>query len=521
METLTNENRVLWSELRARLGEIDDLNSAAALLHWDQATYSPPGGVAARGRQLATLARLAHEKQTDPRLGALIAILLDSPGVPPEAKEPEADALLQAAKRDFQRAARVPAEFAARLSAHTARTFEAWTYARPTNDWARVCPLLEQTLDLSRELASFFPIAPGGHLADPLIDFSDPGFSAASVRTLFEELRRDLVPLVEMATQNPPRDDAILHGDFPLDSQWDFASQIVGAVGYDWDRGRMDETHHPFMTRFSIGDVRITVRQNQRDLTQLLFGALHEAGHALYEQNVAPEWENTPVAEGASSGLHESQSRLWENLVGRSDAFWHWAFPMLQNVFSSHFGARNRNDWMRAINRVKRTPIRVDADELTYNLHVLIRFELELLLLEGALEVRDLPEAWRALYKRDLGIEVESDRDGVLQDVHWFAGTIGGAFQGYTLGNILSAQFLAAARRDLGEAGLEDSWKQGDFAPLREWLTRHLYRFGRARTPAQLISDATGGPLTTAHYLLYLRQKFVENPVTGVAQNSV
>ncbi|RYG59494.1 carboxypeptidase M32, partial [bacterium] len=456
-------------ELKTRLIEIDDLRSAGSLLHWDQATYMPSGGAPARARQLATLSSLAHEKFTSPRVGELLEELRP---LELEGDYDEDDvSLIRVTRRQYLKSIRIPAAFEAKFSAHSAKIYEAWTQARPANDFASVRPLLEKSLDMSRELASFFPHE---HIADPLIDFSDGGMKAESIREIFTALRADLVPLVEQVLAQPSEDHSFLISDFPENSQEDFVRDVVNAIGYDFERGRMDKTHHPFMTKFSLGDVRITNRSRREDLTEFLFGGLHEAGHALYEQGIARRFEATPLADGTSSGVHESQSRLWENLVGRSHAFWKGFYPRLQNTFPSQFGNISCEQFYRAINKVSRSLIRTDADELTYNLHVMIRFDLELEMLEGKLAIADLPQAWHARYQSDLGIAAENDANGPLQDVHWFSGTIGGAFQGYTLGNVLSAQFFAAARRELSD--LDDQISRGEFAPLRNWLTENIYQ---------------------------------------------
>ena len=486
-----------WLELRERLNEVDDLRHAGAVLHWDQATYMPSHGATSRGRQLATLSRLAHEKFTDGRLGELLNSWNEA-DLPPFER-----AFLRVARRDWERATLVPAAFEAKFSAHTAKCYDQWTRARRENNFELIRPLLEQTLDYSRELAGFFPHE---HIADPLIDNSDPGFTTAQIRELFATLRRELVPLVESVTSRLQPSEAITRGDFPENTQARFAREVIGAIGYNWNRGRMDATHHPFMTRLSGDDVRITIRSRIDEATELLFGGLHEAGHGLYEQNTDPIYDGTPLGEGASSGLHESQSRLWENLVGRSRPFWEHFFPRFKETFPIQMANVSVDEWWRAVNRVERGLIRTDADELTYNLHVMIRFDLELEMLEGKLEVRDLPDAWNARYQSDLGVSSTTDSDGCMQDVHWFAGTIGGAFQGYTLGNILSAQFFQSARRELPT--LDSQIASGEFAPLRGWLTQHLYRFGRSREPLELVESATGSGLSIAPYLDYLRGKY-------------
>ncbi len=489
-------------ELKDRLAEVDDLRAAGALLHWDQATYMPSGGAPARGRQISTLSKLAHEKFTSPEVGALLESLQEMESAADFAGD-EAS-LLRVTRRQYGRATKIPAAFEAKFSAHCAQVYEAWTRARPDNDFASVAPLLEKSLDLSRELASFFPYE---RIADPLIDFSDEGMRADSVAKLFGELRAQLVPMVEEVTSKPAPETRFLHGLWDENNQENFSRAVVEAVGYDFERGRMDKTHHPFMTKFSLGDVRITNRARADEPTELLFGSLHEAGHALYEQGIAQHLEATPLADGTSSGVHESQSRLWENLVGRSKPFWTHFYPRFQHQFRSQLSGVSMEQFLAAINQVSRSLIRTDADEMTYNLHVMIRFDLEMDLLENRLSVQDLPDAWRARYQSDLGVSSPTDSDGVLQDVHWFSGTIGGAFQGYTLGNILSAQFFEAARADVGD--LDAQFARGEFAPLREWLTREIYQHGSKFTANEITVRATGRELTLEPYLAYLRGKFL------------
>jgi carboxypeptidase Taq len=315
-----------------------------------------------------------------------------------------------------------------------------------------------------------------------------------------------LVPLVEEVCKRAPVDDSILYGHFPIESQREFARKCISALGYDWARGRMDDTHHPFMTKFSLGDVRITIRGSEDEATELLFGALHEAGHALYEQGIDPRFEGTLLAEGVSSGVHESQSRLWENLVGRSEPFWRYFYPQFQRVFPQYEYV-SKQQFLRAINKVQRSLIRTESDELTYNLHVLIRFDLELELLEGKISIRELPDAWNARYESDLGLVPPENSRGCLQDVHWFSGTIGGAFQGYTLGNILSAQFFHAAKQAIGD--IETGFSQGEFGELKKWLTQNIYTFGRSRDANDIVQMACGNSLDSRHYIDYLRDKFV------------
>jgi carboxypeptidase Taq len=492
------------NELRTCLLEVNDLNSANALLDWDQSTYMPPGGGAARARQSATLSRLAHEKFTDPAVGRLLDDLRPyEESLPYDSDDA---ALIRVARREYERAVKVPPAFVAEISSHLAASYQIWTEARPADDFATVRPQLEKTLDLSRQLAGYF--APYEHIADPLIDIADTGMKVSTIRPLFGQLRGQLAPIVEAITSQLPADDACLRQHFPEQAQWDFAVQIIKRYGYDFDRGRLDKTHHPFSTKFSLGDVRITTRVAEDFLGENLFSVMHESGHAMYEQGILTEYEGTPLANGTSSGVHESQSRLWENIVGRSRPFWQHFYPELQKVFPDQLGRVPLDTFYRAVNKVQRSLIRVDADEVTYNLHVMIRFDLELALLEGTLAVADLPEAWRARYQTDLGIASPGDKDGVLQDVHWYSGAIGGAFQGYTLGNILGAQFYASALQ--AHPAIPAEIAHGEFGTLHGWLRESIYQHGSKFTASELAKRVTGGPLSIEPYIRYLRTKFGE-----------
>ena len=493
-----------WQELKTRLLEIDDLNSASALLMWDQSTYMPPGGASARGRQLATLGRLAHEKLTDPAIGKLLDDLQPyAESLPYDSDEAS---LIRVTRREYEKAIKVPASFVAQLSEHQTQAYQVWAEARPENDFETVRPQLEKTLDLSRRLADFFPGYE--HIADPLIDYSDYGMKASTVSALFAELRGQLVPIVQAITAQSPADDSCLHQTFPKEAQLDFGLDVIKRLGYDFDRGRQDKTPHPFTIKFSLGDVRITTRVKEDDLTEALFGTMHESGHAMYEQGIRQDLEGTPLAGGTSSGVHESQSRLWENIVGRSRDFWSFFYPRLQAVFPDQLDSVSPDEFYRAINKVERSLIRTDADEVTYNLHVMLRFDLELALLEGRLAVRDLPKVWRERFKTDLGIAPPDDRDGVLQDVHWYAGVIGGAFQGYTLGNVLSAQFFDSALE--AHPQITSEIKEGKFHTLHGWLKENIYQHGSKFTAAELVERVTGGPMSVEPYIHYLRSKYGE-----------
>jgi len=485
-------------QLRDHLREIDDLRAAASLLSWDQSTYMPRAGGAARGRHLATLQRLAHERLVHPDLQRVLERLERRS----DALAPRERDLVRVTARDVERATRYPSSFMATVSEHAAASYEAWALARERADFAAVAPFLERTVELSRRYADYFPEA--DHPADPLIDAADEGMTVATLQPLFQRLRAELVPMVEAAA-----DAGGGRGVLPVqrndDAQLRVALRLATDLGYDLGRGRQDVTLHPFAIRMAHGDVRITTRIDPHDLAEALYSTLHEAGHALYEQGLAEELEGTPLGSGVSAGVHESQSRLWENLVGRSQAFWRHALPIVQRAFPelAHLDPAAA---YRSVNQVRRTLVRTEADELTYNLHVIIRFELELALLAGSLQVAALPEAWAERYHSDLGVAPSDHRDGVLQDVHWFAGLVGGAFQGYAIGNVLSVQFFEAARAAVGD--LEAQIAAGAFGPLHDWLREHVYQYGRRRPPMALLEQATGRPLAVEPYLDYLRGKY-------------
>ena len=491
-----------YQELKNRLIEINDLESAMRLMHWDQSTYMPPGGAVVRGEQLSTISRIAHEKSIDPALGKLLDDLLPyEESLPYESDEAS---LIRIARRDYLRAVQVPPQLMAELYQHAAQTYQVWTEARPKNDFQATLHGLQKTLDLSRRLANCFPGY--DHIADPLIDMADEGMNARSISALFAQLRAELVPLVQSALQREPADDSCLKQYFPGPEQLAFGRQCIEDYGFDFQRGRQDQTPHPYMITFAHGDIRITTRVDEYDLNNALFSTLHEAGHAMYEQGIDPNFDRTPLFNGASSGVHESQSRTWENIVGRSYGFWTHYYPKLQSQFPQQLGTVSLDDFYKAINKVQRSLIRTESDELTYNLHVMIRFDLELALLEGELALEDLPAAWHERYQSDLGLRAPDDIDGVLQDVHWFNGIIGGAFQGYTLGNIMSATFYNAALQ--AHPNIPAQIEQGQFATLHQWLRENIYQHGRKFTAEELIQRATDGPLTIEPYMAYLRTKF-------------
>jgi carboxypeptidase Taq len=491
-------------QLQSHLAEIKALSEAAAVLEWDQQTYMPPGGAGARASQITALVGVIHEKLT----GAETARLLEKAEreiVSLDADSEEA-AYLRAARRDFDQAAKVPTSLVAEMARVTTLAHEQWASARTTSDWSVFAPWLTQILDLTRQQADH--LGHGGERYDALLDQYEPGMTTAEVRVMFEAIKPDLVALVQaVAAQGPNAvDDSVLHLAFDEEKQKQFGETVVKALGYDWSRGRQDRAVHPFCTSFGINDVRITTRFDRNFLPTALFGSIHEAGHALYEQGIGERYEGNILADGASLGFHESQSRLWENLVGRSRPFWQRFYPDLQAAFPESLGDVGEEAFYRAINKIKPSLIRVEADEVTYNLHILLRFEMEQDLLSGALSVADAPAAWNAKMQQYFGLTPPDDAQGILQDVHWSGGSLG-YFPTYSVGNLLSVQLYDKANSDLG-GQIESQIASGDFAPLLGWLRENIHQYGRKYLPKELVHRVVGGPLDPAPYLRYLKAKF-------------
>jgi carboxypeptidase Taq len=475
-------------ELLERLGELSDLRHAGHVLAWDQQVMMPPAGGAARGRALGAIQSLAHERLVAPELGAL----LDA--------ERADDQLVRTVRRDHEVARRVPGELASAIALAGSQGLEVWLQAREANDFAVFEPALRRNIELARRYAACFPEAE--HPYDPLLDRFEPGTTTAQVRVLLAALRDGLVPLLaEIARQPAP---PALSGGFPVAAQREVGLEIVRAMGFDESAWRLDDAVHPFAASPAASDVRVTARFDDQSLTGL-FALMHEVGHGLYESGIDPALERTTLDSGVSLGVHESQSRLWENLVGRSEPFWsHW-LPRLREAMPQTLAGVELGDFLRAVNVVEPTLIRVEADELTYSLHVILRFELELALIDGTLDPADLPAAWAQKMREMLGIDVPDDLRGVLQDIHWSEGIIG-YFPTYAIGNVLAAQLWRVARTDL--PGLDDDLRAGAYGDLRAWLVDKVHRHGRRLTPSELIAQAVGGPLDPAPMLEHLTEKY-------------
>ncbi|RDI73446.1 Zn-dependent carboxypeptidase [Gaiella occulta] len=486
------------AELKRRLAEVDDLRSAAAVLDWDQMVLMPPAGAAVRAERLATLQRVAHERFVDGRIGELLEELRPlEQSLPHDADDA---CLVRVTRTDWEKARRVPADLAAEMAKASSEGMEAWAAARAAGDYAAFRPWLDRHLALKHAYVECFE--PAADPYDILLDDFEPGTTTAEVRAVFDRLKEELVPLI--AALRDSAVDPLPPGPYPVEAQRALGLEAMTALGFEPSSFRLDSSVHPFCTSFAISDIRVTARYDEGDL-ESLFTCLHEIGHGLYERGISPELERTPLASGCSSGLHESQSRLWENVVGRSLPFWRWFHPRLQAAFPGVLGDMPLEACYRAVNRVSPSFIRVDADEVTYGMHIILRFELEQELLAGTLSSADLPEAWNARFEEYLGLAVPEDRLGVLQDVHWSGGAFG-YFPTYQLGNVMSVQIWEAARAAL--PGLEEQFEQGDFSALGAWLRENLYALGRKLTPKETLERVVGGPLDPEPYLRYLREKY-------------
>jgi carboxypeptidase Taq len=506
-----------YDELIVRAREQAMLASCSAVLGWDEQTYMPTGGASHRGNQMALLAGLHHERATDPKIGELLAIVAES-NLTADTGSPTA-VNVRELSRSYQRRVRLPRTLVEELARTTSMAQPEWVAARAANDFGRFRPWLDKIVHLKQEestcLSSGSAAGPGASIYDPLLDDYEPGATTAELAILFESLRRELVPLVaaiaEAGRSRPgvgsQNGVAVLNRSYPRDRQKVFGEAVAAAVGFDFARGRLDVAAHPFCTGIGPGDCRITTRYDEKQFSDAFFGVLHEVGHGLYEQGLDPAHHGTPMGEAVSLGVHESQSRLWENAVGRGRAFWTYWFPMAKRVFHDALNDVTLDAFHAAVNRVEPSLIRVQADEATYNLHIIVRFEIEQALLTGALPVADLPAAWNQKYTETLGVTPKTDAEGCLQDIHWSAGLFG-YFPTYSLGNLYAAQLFAKAQSELG--GLDEAFARGDFTPLLDWLRLKIHRQGQRERPATLIEHVTGTKPSHTFLINSLQQKYSE-----------
>ena len=489
-------------QLKKRLARVCDLTATAALLGWDQQVNMPPGGNEACAHHLATVTSLAHSLFIADEIGQLLEeATAETAGLPYDSDDAS---LVRVTRREYDKLRRVPESLVAERARAFALAFEAWVQARAESDFARFRPHLERVVDLNIQYAE--ALGYDDCLYDALLDRYEPEMKTAQVAAVFEEMKAGLVPLVQAITeQGKPVDDAVFDQEYPDQAQWDFGVLVLEDMGFDFEHGRQDRSAHPFTTSFSPHDVRITTRVLPDHFQSALFGTIHEGGHALYDQGMHIELDRTPLLDGASYAVHESQSRLWENIVARSRAFWTHYLPRLREFFPHQLAGIDLDTFYRAINKVEPSLIRVEADEVTYNLHIFLRFELEQELLEGRLAVADLPQAWNAKMEQYLGLTPPDDARGVLQDVHWADGYLG-YFPTYALGNLLSVQFYNQALEEMPD--LPERIARGQLGTLRAWLRDNIHTHGKKFTPVELVQRVTGGEMSAAPFLAHLREKY-------------
>ena len=489
------------TRLKEIFAEVSDLKRAASLLNWDQQVNMPPGGAQARGDQLATLSRLAHDRFTAAETGSLLEKLNARAGE----LDPESDDahMLKMTTRHYAKQTRVPSTWVAEFARVSALSQQAWSEAKVENNFLKFRPHLEKVVRLIRQYADFF--APYEHIYDPLLDSFEPEVKTREVQAIFEVVRPRQVALIQAIRQKTQVENAFLHQPFDEQKQWDFAVEALTRVGYNWVNGRMDKSMHPFTTGIGHGDVRITTRILGEFFNASFFAAMHEGGHAMYDQGIPQSLYHTLLDEGASMAIHESQSRMWENLVGRSLPFWKFFYPQLQVYFFEQLADISLEDFYKGVNRVEASAIRVEADEATYNLHIILRLELEIGLVEGSIQVQDLPEIWNESMKATLGIIPENDAKGVLQDIHWSSGLFG-YFPTYALGNIIAAQLWEHIQKDIPT--LDDQMTKGDFSALLKWLRKKLHQHGAKYEPQELLERVTGSKIDPQPYIRYLEKKF-------------
>ncbi len=487
-----------YEKLLAISAELRDLGALRSLAGWDQETHMPPKGAANRAEQLSALSGVIHEKLTDPQIGELIAQSADA------ASEAFDQANLRVMKKEYDRACKLPTELVSDLARTGALAQQHWKEARKKDEFARFLPWLEKLLRLQKQKAAC--LDPDKPPYDVLLDLYEPNMTTAQLQPLFSELRDGVVDLVQRidSSGKQPRTDFLGTREYPQAAQQAFLDELLEGLGFDREAGRIDVAAHPFCCGLSTSDVRLTVRYNEDDPRPSIFGLIHEAGHGLYEQGLPIAHDRQPAAAAASLGLHESQSRLWENTVGRSRPFWQHFYPKLQSRLSA-LSDIDVETWYGAINEAKPSLIRVESDEVTYNLHIILRMELEIAMLDGDLAVRDLPAAWNEKMQQYFGIQPPSDADGVLQDVHWSLGAMG-YFPTYTLGNLYGAQLCAKMRSELTD--LDEQTAAGNLIPVLDWMRTHIHSQGRLHEPADLVSRATGEGLSAGPLLAYLNQKY-------------
>jgi len=488
-----------FAELKTVMHKVADLGAATAVLGWDQETYMPDGAVASRSEQMATLSTLLHHYMTNDKAQEAVA---GSSAYVSELSARE-KLVVSTFVKDHERSLKMPSDLVSEQARVAALSNDAWKRAKAAADFTIFQPLLERTVELKRREADL--LGPAEHPYDNLLNDFEPGLTAREVTPVFEQLRAGTERILAEIGPNASKvNDDVLHRSYPEDQQLAFAKQVIEALGFSSTTGRVDISAHPFCTSFASTDVRLTTRIRQNDLRSCLFGLIHEAGHGMYEQGVSPELARTPSGQGASMGIHESQSLFWENVVARSQEFWEWALPKLKAAFPDQVGDQTPESFFRAINMMRPSLNRVESDELTYNLHIILRFEIERSLIDGTLAVKDIPAMWNAKMMQSFGIVPPNDAEGCLQDVHWSFGGIG-YFPSYTLGKLYAAMEWNALQKEMPD--VKSRIARGEFAPIKEWLRKNIHDYGRTETPAQIVQRVCGRALTEDDFLTYVGDK--------------
>jgi len=491
-----------YQALVTSLQDLALMRSCGSILSWDEQTNLPPHGAELRANQLALLAGLAHDRAVSPRLEELLA-QLEQHGGDDDDSIPAAN--IREARRNYQRATRLSRQLVEELSRVSTLAQQAWVDARAQNDFPAFLPWLEKMIALKREEADSLG-SPSGIRYDALLDDYEPGATVAQIQSVFDPLRSELVQLVSAIQESGIRPDiSILERSYPIELQKQLSLDAARAIGFDFESGRLDIAAHPFCSGIGPGDCRLTTRYDEHHFSGSFFGTLHEAGHGIYEQGLLPDAFGLGCGEACSLGIHESQSRLWENLVGRSRPFWEHFYPLVQSKFSAALGTVDLDQFYQVINDVRPSWIRVEADEVTYNLHIMLRFEIEQALIAGELQAADVPGAWNEMFTRYFGMTPPDNRRGCLQDVHWSAGLFG-YFPTYSLGNMYASQFFEKAAADLGD--LSELFRRGEFHSLRDWLRTHIHIHGKRYHAPALVEKVTGNPLSSAPLLRHLKTKF-------------
>jgi carboxypeptidase Taq len=490
--------------LRELVGEIQDLNSTQGLLGWDLETHMPEKGSDIRAKQMSTLSKISHEMMISKEMGDLLKKLRE-PSVYDKLNKVD-QALVREVGKDYDRAMKLPVSLVQEMTEISAKAHPLWVEARQTNKFEKFAPTLKRIVELNRQMAKHLGYKDSPY--DALLDLYEPGLTCKKLDQLFPQLKAELVPLVKAINDSPRQPDTrFLKRVTSVDKQWEFSEKVIRSMGFDFNAGRLDKAAHPFCMGMGPGDVRLTTRLFKNDMVSSLFSSMHEAGHGLYEQGVDPSLARTPLDGGASLGIHESQSRMWENIIGRSRLFWKYYLPKLRKVFPQQLKGVTLDQFYRAINLSQPSFVRVESDEATYNLHIMLRYEIERDVIEGKLAVKDLPKVWNQKMKEYLGIVPESDTLGVLQDVHWAHGSFG-YFPTYTLGNLYSVQFYNTAKKKI--RGLEEQIARGNFKPLKAWLNDNIHRWSKVETPEEIAIRVTGEPLNARHFVDYLWNKYGE-----------